>query len=83
MKWALVEATHVAIRHDSYFASVFHNVKGRKCKQKAYIAAARKMAQVIWHILREQRPYQRRHERPRVGSISCVAAEQLKGAPTC
>jgi transposase len=82
LKWALVEATHVAVRCDSYFAYVFHNVKGRKCKQKAYIAAARKMAQVIWHILREQRPYQRRHRNPQVGSISCMAADQFQGAPT-
>ena len=83
MKWVLVEATHVAVRHESYFACVFHNVKRRKGKQKAHVAVARKMAQVIWYVLRERRPYQRRHQRPRVGSISCVAAEGLRGAPTC
>ena len=83
MKWALVEATHVAIRRDSYFASVFHNVKRRKCKQKAVIAAARKMAQVIWYILHQQRPYQHRYKDPRVGSVSCVAADEFQGAPTC
>jgi transposase len=82
LKWVLVEATHVAVRCDSYFASVFHNVRQRKCKQKAYIAAARKMAQVIWHILHEQRPYQRRCKDPQVGSTGHVAAEKFEGAPT-
>jgi len=68
LKWALVEAAHTAVRRDSYFASVFHHHANRKGTGKAYVAVARKMAVVVWHLLSEERPYRVRGKQPQVGS---------------
>ncbi len=60
LRWALVEAAWIAVRHDPYFRHQYglrHKNKGPKT---AIIAVARRMAQVIWHVLSENRPYQLR-----------------------
>ncbi|MFQ5881617.1 MAG: IS110 family transposase [Candidatus Methylomirabilales bacterium] len=58
LRWALVEAAWVAVRHDPYFRSHF----GRRCRAKgpqtAIVAVARRLAEVIWHVLAEDRPYE-------------------------
>ena len=41
LKWALVEATHTAVRRDSYFASIYHHLEKRKGTGKPTIAVAR------------------------------------------
>ena len=68
LKWALVEAAHTAVRRDPYFASIFHRLAKRKGKGKAYVAVARKMAIIIWHMLNEERPYRVRGKETQVGS---------------
>jgi transposase len=74
LKWALVEAAHTAARRDEYFARVFHRTARRRGTGRAYVAVARKMAQVIWHMLTEGRPYRTSGMPPRVGSSRAVTA---------
>ena len=68
LKWALVEAAHTAVKRDSYFATIFHRIQGRKEKQKAYVAVARHMAKIIWQMLREERPYRPKQKHAQAGS---------------
>jgi transposase len=72
LKWSLVEASHTAVRRDSYFAKSFHQVSKKRGKGtgngRAYVAVARKMAMIIWHLLKEQRPYEVRLSPSQVGS---------------
>ena len=58
LRWALVEAAWIAVRHDPYFRHQF----GLRCKSKgaktAIIAVARRLAEVIWYVLTEDRAYE-------------------------
>jgi hypothetical protein len=65
LRWALVEAAWVAIRLDPYFRTHFANRRAHKPAQSAIVATARRLLEVVWHILKEDRPYQ---NRPPAGS---------------
>lgn len=73
IKWVMVEAAHTARRREVYFAQVFHRIARNKCKQKVYVAVARKMIRIIWHMLTEQRPYEHRRKITQVGSAEDLA----------
>jgi len=61
MKWALVEAAWVAVGHSAYFGGFYrHHVARGKTKTRAIIIVARRMCQIIWHMLKEGRPYEDR-----------------------
>lgn len=65
LRWALVEAAWVAVRRDSYFRAQYdrrHRTKGSKT---AIIAVARRLAEVIWHVLTENRDYLAHPPRPK------------------
>lgn len=59
LRWALVEAAWIAVRRDPYFRHQFamRRLKGPKT---AIIAVARRLTEVIWHVLRENRDYETR-----------------------
>ena len=57
LKWNLVEATHIAVRCDSYFATLYHKHLKTKSKGRALIVCAHKMAKIIYKMLKEERPY--------------------------
>ncbi len=64
LRWALVEAGWIAVRRDPYFRQQFakrHRTKGPKT---AIIAVARRLAEVVWHVLSENRDYQARQPLP-------------------
>ena len=65
LRWALVEAAWVAVRLDPYFRTHFANRRAHKPAQSAIIATARRLLEVVWHVLKEDRPYQ---SRPPVGA---------------
>ena len=65
LRWALVEAAWVAIRLDPYFRAHFAKRRAHKPAQSAIIATARRLLEVVWHVLKENRPYQ---SRPPTGS---------------
>jgi len=52
LRWNMVEAAHAAVRvKDSRFRALFLRVMAKKGKKTAYVAVARKMLTVIWHLL--------------------------------
>jgi len=47
-----VEVAHAAVRvRDSKFRALFMRVRAKKGNKTAYVAVARKMLTVIWHLL--------------------------------
>lgn len=77
LKWALVEAAQTAVRCDPYFASVYTRLARHKGHGKAIVAVARKMAEIVWRMLKEEREYIRKPKRrSRVGSSGAVAGSQ-------
>jgi transposase len=52
LRWNLVEVAHCAVRvRDSRFRAFFMRVRAKKGNKTAYVAVARKMLTVIWHLL--------------------------------
>jgi len=47
----MVEVAHVAVRMDCRFRRMFWRIVARKGKKVAYVAVARKMLTVVWHLL--------------------------------
>ncbi len=60
LKWALVEASWVAIRSSIYFKSIYLNIKYRRGANKAIVGVARHMAGIIYEMLKENRAYEER-----------------------
>jgi transposase len=60
LRWAVVEAAWVAVRLDPYFRAHFAQRRAHKPAQSAIVATARRLLEVVWHVLKEGRPYQTR-----------------------
>ena len=62
LRWALIEAVWVHIRHDSSLTRYFHRIArrkggGKRARKRAAIATARKMLHVIYAMLRDRKPF--------------------------
>jgi transposase len=58
LSWNMVEVAHVAVRvRDSRFRAFFLRVRAKKGNKTAYVAVARKMLTVIWHLLVDGEKY--------------------------
>lgn len=68
LRWALVEAVWPGIRKSVWLRSYYQRIKMRHGVNTAKVATARKLAGLVWTILRERRPYEER--RPRVALCS-------------
>lgn len=64
LRWALVEAVWPAIRTSAWLRVDYERIKARHGANGAKAAVARKLAHLVWHVLRERRLYEER--RPRV-----------------
>jgi len=64
LRWALIEASWVAIQCSSYFGERyrFHKARGKKSNQ-AIVIVARRLCEIAWHLLKENRPYEERPAR--------------------
>lgn len=60
LRWALVEAVVPATQHSAFFRRHYHRVKARLGAKAAKVSTARKLAEVIWAVWKEKRPYQER-----------------------
>jgi transposase len=60
LRWALVEASWVAMRSSPYCRSYFENRKRHKGPHVAIIALARRLSEIIWCVLNEKRAYEER-----------------------
>lgn len=58
LRWAFIEGAWVAIGCSGYFGAIYkhHRSRGKKAN-KAITIVARRMCQIVWHLLNERRPY--------------------------
>jgi len=61
LRWALTEASWVAIGCSPYFGSLYkhHRARGKKANT-AITIVARRMCRIVWHMLHEQRNFEKR-----------------------
>jgi transposase len=74
LRWALVEASWVAIGCSPYFGSLYkqHRARGKKANH-AITIVARRMCRIIWQLLSEKRDFEKRGLSPRVNFPGCSA----------
>jgi transposase len=51
LRRVMVECAHVAVRMDCRFKGMFWRIVAKKGKQVAYVAVARKLLTIVWHLL--------------------------------
>jgi transposase len=57
LRWAMVEAARVAVRHDERLGGFYERVKARRGDQKAVVATANKMLKIVWTMLVRREVY--------------------------
>ena len=60
LRWAFVEAVNPAIRRSRWLRRYYEGIKKRRGVKDARTATARKLAELVWTIWTEQRPYEER-----------------------
>ena len=60
LRWALVEAAWGSIRPSPYCRVYFENHKRHKGPHTAAIVLARRLSEIVWHVLKENRVYEER-----------------------
>ncbi len=60
LRWVLVEAAWASIRTSPYCRVYFESHKRHKGPHTAVIALARRLSEIIWHVLKENRVYEER-----------------------
>lgn len=60
LRWALVEAAWCSIQDSPYCRAFFQDRTRQKGKKTAVVALARRLAEIIWHVWTERRPYEER-----------------------
>jgi len=63
LRWIMVEAAMVAVRHDARLGGFYERVKRRRGGQKAIVAVACKMLKIVWTMLTRDEPYESRNQR--------------------
>jgi transposase len=72
LRWAYVEASWIAQRTSPYCHSYFERLKRRKGANSANTALARRLCEITWHCLVENRSYEERNP-PRINITQPVA----------
>ena len=72
LRWAFVEAVTPAVATDPQLKAQFEHLKFRGAN-KARVAIARKLLTVVFQILRDQRPYERRGANAEEGASSAIS----------
>lgn len=61
LRWAFIEASWVAIQCSGYFGELYHFHKNRgKKSNQAIVIVARRLCEIAWHLLQENRTYEER-----------------------
>ncbi len=60
LRWAFIEAAWVAMRNSPYCRAYYETRKRRKGPHIAIVALARRISEIVWHVLNEKRVYQER-----------------------
>jgi transposase len=59
LRWAFIEGAWVAMSNSSYFGALYLKCRNRGKKANTAITiVARRMAKIVWHMLKEERNYQ-------------------------
>lgn len=64
VRWALVQAAHRLVRIDKEHKRFVDRISYRAGKKKAIVALARKLATIVYCVLKEQRPYEPNRSHP-------------------
>lgn len=67
MRWALTQAVHTHLRHETNLTRFYSRLARRKQKQVTLMATARKILMIIYWMLRNEEPY---HPRPGVVDLT-------------
>lgn len=70
IRWALIQAAHVAVRQENQFKRFYEKLKKKKGGKKAIVAVARKMLVTVYHMLKRKEPFMLARERPRINHES-------------
>jgi transposase len=57
LRWAFIEGAHTSVRVSPYFREHYDRIKRKAGSQAASIASARKLATIVYKVLKERRPY--------------------------
>jgi hypothetical protein len=56
-RWLLAQVTHKVLRKDARLREWFKRIKRRRGSTIARVAVMRKLATIIWHMLRKRKTY--------------------------
>jgi hypothetical protein len=72
LRWALIEASWVAIGCSPYFGTLYkqHRARGKKANT-AILIVARRMCRIIWQLLHEKRDFEKRALSHKVNFPGC------------
>jgi transposase len=51
LRWCMIEVAHSAVRSDGRFREMFLRISAKKGRKVAYVAVARKLLTIVWHLL--------------------------------
>lgn len=57
LRSCLIQAAHVAVRHDSKYARIFHKISAKRNPNIAYVAVARRILKTLYHMLKTHSYY--------------------------
>lgn len=57
LRWALIQAAHVATQHDKKYARIYHCIKSRRNENIAYVAVARRILKTLYYMLKHNSYY--------------------------
>lgn len=60
LRWAFIEAAWVALRSSPYCRGFYEKRKIHKSSHIAAVALARRLSEIVWHVLMENRAYEER-----------------------
>ncbi len=80
LRWALIEASWVAIGCSPYFGALYkqHRARGKKANS-AVLIVARRMCRIIWQLLHEKRDFEKRPLRPNFNFPGCSVVRLTAG----
>ncbi|MCL5986226.1 MAG: IS110 family transposase [Actinobacteria bacterium] len=57
LRWALIEATQVAIVHSAYFRNYYERIKSRIGAKPAIVSTARRLLEIVYSVWKHKRDY--------------------------
>jgi hypothetical protein len=63
VRWALVQAAHRVVRNNKEIKGFADRLSFKHGKKKAIVAVARKLATIVYSVLKENRAYQKEYKK--------------------